>query len=246
MSHYYYKKERRRNVRKIFRMLGLSIFLSGFLGALYVFFPLVSWQIYFAPVFASYNIETPIPKTTVITPSSLKSLLSASADSFSGIDYTNGENWFPTINSALRRPKGTPRIQSYHLSIPKLNIKNALVSTVDYDLSMHLLNYGGTAIPPENGNAVIFGHSTLPHLFNQNDYKTIFANVYKLKAGDEIWATVSNVSYLYKVQSISVVDQNDTTAFAQNYDNSYLTLVTCTPPGTVWKRLIIKATLEKL
>ena len=31
---------------------------------------------------------------------------------------------------------------------------------------------------------------------------------------------------------------------ARDTTDSYLTLVTCTPPGTTWKRLIIKAKLE--
>ena len=51
---------------------------------------------------------------------------------------------------------------------------------------------------------------------------------------------------MYKIFNIRIVEQTDTYIFEQNYDNSYLTLVTCTPPGTIWKRLIIKAKLEKI
>jgi len=108
------------------------------------------------------------------------------------------------------------------------------------------VNYGGTAIPPEKGNAVIFGHSTLPQLFNQKDYKTIFATLYKLTVGDVIQIKVAGVEYYYKIFSITVVDPSDTSVFEQNFSDSFLSLVTCTPPGTTWKRLIIKAKLEKI
>ena len=93
---------------------------------------------------------------------------------------------------------------------------------------------------------MIFGHSTLPQLFNAKDYKTIFANAYKLKNGDIIYATVKGVKYSYKIFKTIVVDPSDTSALEQDYDNSYLTLVTCTPPGTTWKRLVIKSRLERI
>ena len=92
---------------------------------------------------------------------------------------------------------------------------------------------------------MIFGHSTLPQLFNPKNYKTIFANAYLLKENDLIYATVENITYKYRVYNISVVDPKDTSIFTQDLNDSYITLVTCTPPGTIWKRLIIKARLEK-
>ena len=37
--------------------------------------------------------------------------------------------------------------------------------------------------------------------------------------------------------NISVVEPSDTSIFQQDYDNSYLTLVTCTPPEQFGKGL---------
>ena len=159
-------------------------------------------------------------------------------------DYTNAKNWFPNFHPS--QALGKPKVLSYILSIPKIRIKDALVSTTDMDLGKHLVNYQGTSIPGDFGNAVIFGHSTLPQLYSPKDYKTIFANAYKLEIGDSIYSIVNGVTYLHKIYNITVVDPNDSSAFTQNYDNSYLTLVTCTPPGTVWKRLVIKARLSKV
>lgn len=160
-----------------------------------------------------------------------------------GTNYLNAQSWFPTYKN---KKSGDAKIQSYTLSIPTLGIKDALVSTADNELEKHLVNYGGTAIPPDNGNAVIFGHSTLPQLFHSEDYKTIFATLYKLKVKDEFSVNVSGIVYTYKVSSIIVVEPSDTSIFGQDYNDSHVTLVTCTPPGTTWKRLIIKAKLEKI
>lgn len=224
--------------------MGIFISLTGVAIILYAMMPLISWQIYFAPVFASQNITAPIPKTTVIASSNITSLISTGINTLGGTDYTNAQNWFPNLN--LEKYDKNQNTISYTLSIPGLGIDNAIVSTVDYDLSKHLVNYPGTEIPPNNGTSVIFGHSTLPQLFNPKDYKTIFATLYQIKAGDEIFVKSSGVLYKYRVYSIIVVDPSDTSIFMQSYDDSYLTLVTCTPPGTTWKRLIVKSRLEKI
>lgn len=240
----YYKKEKRRDVKKLFRILSLIVSFFGFLGVIYIFFPLISWQVYFAPAKTSPVIASPIPKSTIVSPLTIQSFVSAAKSSISRTDYKNAQNWFPNYNPLHNQKE--PNVTQYFLSVPKLQIENATVSTVDYDLEKHLVNYGGTAIPPHNGNAVIFGHSTLPYLFNPKDYKTIFATLYKLGVNDEIIITSENIIYKYKIFNISVVDPDNTSVFSQSLDDSYITLITCTPPGTTWKRLVIKARLEKL
>jgi sortase A len=41
--------------------------------------------------------------------------------------------------------------------------------------------------PGEYGNIVIFGHSTLPQLYNPKDYKTIFTYLPSLEKKDHIF-----------------------------------------------------------
>lgn len=241
MSKYYYKKTSVISLKNGTRLLSLLLFFIGILILLYILFPLISWQVYFAPVFAASDVQAPIPKATIVGSDALGSLLSGAAGEF-GKDYANAQNWFPTA----KFKNGQARVPSYTLSIPSIDIENAFVSTTDYDLDKHLVHYGNTSVPPDKGNAVIFGHSTLPQLFNKNDYKTIFAKAYTLKIGDEIIAESEGIRYAYKIYAILVVDPTDTSVFTQNFDTSSLTLVTCTPPGTTWKRLIIKAQLVKI
>jgi len=243
MGKYYYKKANKKDKKRILRLIALGIFLTGASIVIYVFFPLLSWQVYFAPIFSNQSVASPIPQSTIVSSSTIGSLIEEVSNSLSGIDYTNAQNWFPNLKT---QKTGKPRVQSYTLSIPKLKLKDINVSTVNNDLARNLVNYGGTAIPADTGNAVVFGHSTLPQLYNPKDYKTIFTFLYELTPGDEIDANIENVMYKYKVENITVTDPNNTSVLQQNYNDSYLTLVTCTPPGTIWKRLIIKARLQKI
>jgi len=234
----YYKKPTKA-IKNVAKALSFGVLIFGLGIVFYVFLPLLSWQIYFAPVFANQNLNAPIPKTTILSGANISSLFSLSETI--NVDYTNAENWFPKY----RFEKGAKN-QTYSLSIPTLNIKNATVSTNDNNLAEHLVHYGGTAIPPSKGTAVIFGHSTLPQLFDQKNYKTIFATLYKIQNGDEIIVNVDGTDYHYNVYEIDIVDATDVSVFEQNYNDSFLTLVTCTPPGTVWKRLLIRARIKSL
>ncbi len=241
MPKYYYQRKSL-TLKRFLRFLALIFLTTGLIICFYTFFPLISWQIYFAPVFASQNFATPIPKTTVLTGSQINSLLESAKNNFV-VDYTNAQNWFPNFYSGGSKKS---EFGTYNISIPAIDVKNAVVSTSDNNLAIHLVNYQGTAVPPDKGNAVIFGHSTLPQLFNPKDYKTIFANAYKLKIGDEIFVEFPKVTYKYKIYSIYIVNADDTSPLEQNYNDNNLTLITCTPPGTTWKRLIIKAKIQEI
>ncbi len=206
----------------------------------YIFFPLISWQIYFAPVFASQKIQLPIPKTTVVSAPSIGNLISSATSSFS-TNLNDANNWYPKFSGEKDKIA-----ENYSVSIPKINITNAIVSTVDTDLTTHLVQYNSDSVPPRHGNSVIFGHSTLPQLFDEKNYKTIFANAYKLQAGDEIFVNVTNVTYKYAIQSVIVVEPSDTSVLTQDFSDSFLTIITCTPPGTIWKRLVIRARIVQI
>lgn len=237
----YYQKRDRLKTRLAVKTVGLVIALAGLISALYFSFPILSYYIFLREVYASTTFETPIPTATILKGNSLRNIVTSQARQLSGESLSNAKAWFPNYSPE----RTSPRIESYSLSIPKIGIEDAYVSTIDYDVAQHLINYGGTAIPPEKGNAVVFGHSTLPTLFNKNDYKTIFAKLHTLETGDEIEVNAGGKNYTYSVISISVVEPNDFRPLSQNYDGSYLTLITCTPPGTIWQRLVVKAKLEE-
>jgi len=158
-------------------------------------------------------------------------------------DLTMISNWFPEIQ---RQIQPSSKIVYYTLSIPKLKIFDARVKIGGKSLRENLVHYGGTALPGEFGNTVIFGHSVLPQFFNPKNYMTIFATLPTLEKGDEILINFDGVEYRYQVYQLVEADPSDLSILEQRYDDSYLTLVTCIPPGTYWKRLAVRAKLEKI
>lgn len=234
-----YYKGKRRNYKVFIKLGSIGVLIFGAILFLYTFFPLLSWQIYFAPAFASQKIEAPIPNQTVISPTNLGSLIENATRAINR-DYTNAYNWYP--GAEIQKSNN---IATYKISFPKIGIVDAEVSNKDTDLTRHMVQFNSDTLPGKDGNSVIFGHSTLPQLYNPNDYKTILANAYKLEVGDEINTEVNGVNHKYKIISITVVEPTDTSVLAQNFTDSFLTIITCTPPGTIWKRLIIKARIQK-
>jgi sortase A len=158
------------------------------------------------------------------------------------VDFTNANVWYPMAP----QKQVTSKVNSYTISVPKLNIKDAMVTIGGDDLNESLVHYGGTGLPGDFGTAVVFGHSTLPQFYSPTNFKSIFSLLPTLKTGDEIDVSYDGVQYRYKVFEMVVVEPNDLTALEQHFDDSYITLVTCVPPGTYWKRLNVRARLVTL
>lgn len=225
--------------KKIGKITGIMVLTFGLLLLAYFFFPLISYQLFLSKALATNGVESPVPRHMLSQSDQLSTLVTQGVSSVT-TDYKDARNWAPEVENQENEPK----IDTYHLSIPKLKVENAKVSTNTYDLSESLVQYYGEDAPPNDGTAVIYGHSSLPQLFNPKNYETIFATAHNLKLGDEMYTHVNGKTYKYKVFSIEITDPEDVNIFRQSYDNSYITLVTCTPPGTIWKRLVIRASLE--
>ncbi|MBI4062433.1 sortase [Candidatus Gottesmanbacteria bacterium] len=158
-----------------------------------------------------------------------------------GVGLTNANAWFPT----LPQKKVVTPVNTYSISVPKLKISEAMVIIGGSDLSKSLIHYGGTGLPGEYGNAVIFGHSTLPQFYNPKNYTSIFSTLPTLEEEDDIFVTYDGVTFRYRVFRMTVLDPSDLTLLEQRFDDSYVTLVTCVPPGTYWKRLYVQARLVR-
>ncbi len=139
--------------------------------------------------------------------------------------------------------------EHFYLTIPKLKIENAVVETNAKTLNpdVSLGHYPGTALPGETGNAFIYGHSVLPWFFNANNYKTIFSTLGRLEPGDEFYITYNNRDYTYVVESTEEVAPDDVNPLAdikpKYLNESTVVLMTCSPPGTKLRRLLVNAML---
>lgn len=227
-------KRKNRNSWKI----SFIFIVTGGVILIWAFWPIISFTIFTAPLFSS--VISPVADGKVGT---LSPVVSANAGSgiLGGADFSNANLWFPT----QPQKKIVTPVNIYKLSIPKLKIKEATVTLAGDDLNKSLIHYGGTGLPGQYGTTVIFGHSVLPQFFNPNDYETIFSTLPTLKAGDDILVNYDGIDYRYVVYDLVVTEPNDLSVLEQHFDDSYLTLITCVPPGTIWKRLSVKARLTK-
>ena len=202
-----------------------GLFFLGLIFLANAFWPIISYEI----------------KTRHFTPQ-LISPVSVLGESTTIVDYSRPKTWFPT---ALNLPPKPSKITHYTLTIPKLRIDQAVVQIGGEDLMESLVQYPGTALPGQYGKTVIFGHSVLPQFFNPKNYKTIFSTLPTLKEGDEIFVDFDGILYRYKVIGLWEVSQEDTTVLEQHYDGEYLSLITCVPPGTYLRRLVVTAKLVR-
>jgi len=159
---------------------------------------------------------------------------------------------FEELNEGTTGKQQAVNIPNYfYITIPKLNIKDAVIETNSLSLSPDesLGHYNGSALPGEVGNAFIYGHSVLPWFYNPKNYKTIFSTIDKLIIGDEFYIKYNNKSYTYKVegQEVLAVDKvKPLEEIKPSYLNeSTMVLMTCWPAGTKAKRLVVNATLVK-
>jgi sortase A len=233
MALYRYVKETKVKKREIPKAFSLGFIVLGIGLLVWTVWPIIA----FSTIAQQLFVQTISP----ISEDSMRLNTLVSASSGEEVDYSNANTWFPTHP----QKKGVTPVNTYSISIPKLRIENATVTVAGDDLNESLIHYGGTPLPGQNGNTVIFGHSTLPQFYNPKNYKTIFSLVPTLSIGDSIVITNDGVKYTYIIYDMIVVDPTDLRPLEQRFDDSYLTIVTCVPPGTYWKRLNVKAKLEK-
>jgi sortase A len=223
----------------------LSAIGLGVVGS--VVWPLISYNIQTFPIFNQEN-------SGLLSPISYESQADNGTGGpkvLSGVDYTKASSWFPgsennDIFNQFKDPQASvvgKTQDTYQISIPSLGIENAIVSIKSEDLTKSLIQYPETALPGQSGSPVIFGHSTLPQFFDPQKYTTIFSTLPKVKVGSDIFVTYDGLKYTYRVNKLYEVKPSELWVLRQDYSEKTLKVVTCVPPGTTLKRLIVEADL---
>lgn len=219
MALYAYKKKKFSKSTKVLNKISRISIILGLILMFWAFYPVVSFEIY--SKFFIKQLKQKVSKDT------------------RQVDLTKASFWFPDLE--VKQATQNINVREYTLSLPKLNIENAKVKVGAEDLTKSLIQFVPTSLPGENGNVVILGHSTLPQLYNIKDYKTIFTYLPSLKEGDKIEIKLGDQVFEYEVFDMVVVKPSEVSVLKQDFSDSYLTLITCVPPGTYWNRLIVKA-----
>lgn len=135
----------------------------------------------------------------------------------------------------------------FNIYIPRLKANAPVVKNVDpansvvYQsaLSQGVAHAAGSALPNQSGNVFIFAHSA-GNWYQANRYNAIFYLLNKLKPTDKIVITYQGNPRNYSVTDSKIVAASDV-SYMQNTPQDQLTLMTCWPPGTTLKRLIVTA-----
>ncbi|MDO4271850.1 MAG: sortase [Candidatus Saccharibacteria bacterium] len=144
-----------------------------------------------------------------------------------------------------------PVSDSPRIIIPKINVDAPVTygltsldeNTVQTALQNGPVNYpvtGATAIPGQKGNTVILGHSSAD-VFAPGDYKFIFVQLNRLAEGDLFYLDYGKTRYTYKVAQLKVINPDQISELNLGTDKPYATLITCDPPGTTARRLLVIA-----
>lgn len=129
-----------------------------------------------------------------------------------------------------------PKISANAKVIPNVNPYNSTVYQVA--LTQGVAHALGTGFPGYTGNVFLFSHSSV-NFYEANRYNSVFYLLYKLEKGDEIDIYYGGEKFKYSVTEKKIVDATDVKYLGNFGSGQTITLMTCWPPGTTFKRLLV-------
>ncbi len=146
--------------------------------------------------------------------------------------YDTLEGYEDILNVNNKKIMGYITIDKIHVELP-----------IYHGTSNAVLNVGvghleGSSFPTgeKNTHAVLSAHRGLPSA-------KLFTNLDQLQVGDRFMITVLNELYTYEVDQIRIVLPDESEELAIAEDETYCTLMTCTPYGINTHRLFVRGTL---
>lgn len=123
------------------------------------------------------------------------------------------------------------------IEIPSIDLKSVIVQGVNKEeLRYYLGHFEDTALPGQEGNFCIAGHSS--HIYNE-----LLNELYKVSVGDKIIIKTLKKDFEYKINKKFVVEPSDVNVLKQDKSKKQMTIVTCTNNGA--QRLIVQSELKK-
>ncbi len=139
----------------------------------------------------------------------------------------------------------------FAIVIPKIGANAPVVADVDpYDevIYRHALHDGiahamGTKYPGEPGNTFLFAHSS-DDFITGGRYNAVFYLISKLEPGDRFSIAYQGDLYEYRVFDTKTVPADDVKYLNALSEENTVTLMTCWPAGTDYRRLLVFGVLE--
>lgn len=144
-------------------------------------------------------------------------------------------------------PTLVPPNTDFSLLIEKIGATAPIVQDVnpqDSRVYQRALTHGiahaqGTSLPGQGGNIFLFAHSSTNPL-DASRFNSVFYLIHHLEVGDTIQVWYQGQEYIYHVITKTIASPSDI-FYLKSSPEEQLTLMTCWPPGTTLKRLIVVA-----
>lgn len=154
----------------------------------------------------------------------------------------------PNIALSATAVPAAPVSKEFGLVIKKIGVNVPVIKNVSGQNAKEYFSKlkGGVAhqeespLPDKSGNTVIFGHSSfVPGVF-LTQYSDVFLLLDKLQSRDEIELWYKEEKYTYYVDKVKQIPKGSI-EITKNTEDKRLTIFTCWPPGTDFKRLVVVA-----
>lgn len=141
--------------------------------------------------------------------------------------------------------------KEFSIIIPKIDARSRVIADVDpfdqvaYTVALNngIAHAKGTAYPDQIGNTFLFAHSAL-NFYDLVKQNVNFFLLTELVKGDEIYIMYKGEMSKYIVEKNIKVDPEEIGYLTTGSDHGKLTLMTCWPAGTDFKRVIVEATKQ--
>jgi len=134
------------------------------------------------------------------------------------------------------------------LFIPKIGVQAPLIFSptsspedIRATLKKGVLHYPDSALPSEEGETIILGH-TAPDNWPKINYYHVFNRLNELEKGDEIFIYFQNKEYRYQVTKKFFVPEGAKVDYVPLTNSKFMViLLSCWPPNKGDQRIIVQA-----
>jgi len=154
----------------------------------------------------------------------------------------------PLVDGVGSYPRGAGtlpislRVPSRDIMVTVANPNTTDIAVLDTALLSGVVRYPTSAALGEEGNVIIFGHSSGLPVVHNSAFKA-FNGLEKVKRGDEIFVSSDTKEYRYVVLSVAKETATSDTAIPLTVEGHILTLATCDSFGKQTDRIVVTAVL---
>ena len=166
-------------------------------------------------------------------------ILDTASGFFEGVEETN----IVDDNNFKYTEKGNSiEISKLNLEVPLIIGKNTIKSTLEGQLRKGVVYFPSSALPGQNGETIVLGHSARPS-WPETNYNWVFSELNQLKIGDKIVINFNHREYTYIVKSTYFINRGDEIQNDLTKSDNMLLLISCWPPGQDIQRIVVQAQL---